>query len=234
MVFLPCHGGGGAARPPTRWVCTQPITDETVCRWSAARFRGRTRVRLGVAPRGTAGVLRRRYSRGAARRRRSRGHTRAYAAVPAGRSDARPWQRFNAVTPASGQRSPNCSAGPVSSCPPRICTRACAQRLHGRTRDRLPRVAGHGCRRGGGRGAQRERRGALPPLRGAVTPSPPGLPDLWPNRGDQRPGVEPWARVVAEQYGYTDVDHHVELFGCCAACSASDAPLTDRLPLRRD
>ena len=28
------------------------------------------------------------------------------------------------------------------------------------------------------------------------------------------PGVEPWARVVAEQFGYTDVDHDVELFGC--------------------
>ncbi|WP_170315446.1 Fur family transcriptional regulator [Nakamurella deserti] len=33
------------------------------------------------------------------------------------------------------------------------------------------------------------------------------------------PAVETWARSVAEKYGYTDVDHDVELFGLCAACS---------------
>lgn len=32
------------------------------------------------------------------------------------------------------------------------------------------------------------------------------------------PEVERWANAVAADYGYTDVDHHVELFGVCASC----------------
>jgi Fur family ferric uptake transcriptional regulator len=32
--------------------------------------------------------------------------------------------------------------------------------------------------------------------------------------------IERWADTVAENYGYTQVDHTVELFGRCAACSA--------------
>ncbi len=31
--------------------------------------------------------------------------------------------------------------------------------------------------------------------------------------------VERWAAAVAEKYGYSDVDHTVELFGRCGACS---------------
>lgn len=31
--------------------------------------------------------------------------------------------------------------------------------------------------------------------------------------------IERWAAAVAEKYGYTDVDHTVELFGRCVACS---------------
>lgn len=38
------------------------------------------------------------------------------------------------------------------------------------------------------------------------------------------PGVEQWARGIAEEHGYTDVDHHVELFGRCASCSAARTP----------
>lgn len=34
------------------------------------------------------------------------------------------------------------------------------------------------------------------------------------------PGVEQWARAVAEEYGYVELDHQVELFGVCAACAA--------------
>ncbi len=34
------------------------------------------------------------------------------------------------------------------------------------------------------------------------------------------PGVEKWARAVAEQYGYVELDHQVELFGLCASCAA--------------
>ncbi len=30
--------------------------------------------------------------------------------------------------------------------------------------------------------------------------------------------VERWAATVAEQFGYTDVDHTVEVFGTCATC----------------
>lgn len=38
------------------------------------------------------------------------------------------------------------------------------------------------------------------------------------------PDVERWARSVAEEFGYTDVDHHMELFGLCAGCSTVDDP----------
>lgn len=34
------------------------------------------------------------------------------------------------------------------------------------------------------------------------------------------PGVERWARAVAEQHGFTEVSHHLELFGLCAQCGA--------------
>ncbi len=34
------------------------------------------------------------------------------------------------------------------------------------------------------------------------------------------PGVEKWARAVAEEYGYVDLDHQVELFGLCAGCAS--------------
>ena len=34
------------------------------------------------------------------------------------------------------------------------------------------------------------------------------------------PGVENWARAVAEQYGYVELDHQIELFGVCAGCAA--------------
>lgn len=33
------------------------------------------------------------------------------------------------------------------------------------------------------------------------------------------PGVEQWARAVAEEFGYVDLDHQMELFGVCAACA---------------
>jgi Fur family ferric uptake transcriptional regulator len=35
------------------------------------------------------------------------------------------------------------------------------------------------------------------------------------------PGVEQWARAVAEEFGYSEVDHNVELFGRCASCTAA-------------
>lgn len=39
----------------------------------------------------------------------------------------------------------------------------------------------------------------------------------------EAPQVERWARSIAAQYGYTDIDHEVELFGLCAECSAATA-----------
>jgi len=36
---------------------------------------------------------------------------------------------------------------------------------------------------------------------------------------EDRP-VERWARAVAERFGYTDIDHVVEVFGTCGDCSA--------------
>jgi Fur family ferric uptake transcriptional regulator len=32
------------------------------------------------------------------------------------------------------------------------------------------------------------------------------------------PGVESWAQAVAEEHGFTDVSHTLELFGLCAQC----------------
>jgi Fur family ferric uptake transcriptional regulator len=37
------------------------------------------------------------------------------------------------------------------------------------------------------------------------------------------PGVERWARSVAEQHGFTEISHQLELFGLCEQCSA-EAP----------
>ena len=36
----------------------------------------------------------------------------------------------------------------------------------------------------------------------------------------EAPGVESWARTVAAEHGYTDIDHELELFGLCSDCSA--------------
>ncbi|MTD14754.1 transcriptional repressor [Nakamurella sp. YIM 132087] len=38
------------------------------------------------------------------------------------------------------------------------------------------------------------------------------------------PQVEKWARAVADEFGYVDIDHQVELFGLCAACAARRTP----------
>lgn len=38
------------------------------------------------------------------------------------------------------------------------------------------------------------------------------------------PGVERWARAVAEEYGYVDINHELELFGVCADCAAAPPP----------
>ncbi|MBM9468456.1 Fur family transcriptional regulator [Nakamurella leprariae] len=37
------------------------------------------------------------------------------------------------------------------------------------------------------------------------------------------PGVERWAKSVAEQYGFVELDHQVELFGLCQDCARSRA-----------
>ena len=36
----------------------------------------------------------------------------------------------------------------------------------------------------------------------------------------EAPSVERWARAVAAEFGYSDINHEVELFGVCPACSA--------------
>ncbi|MCW2784074.1 MAG: zinc uptake regulator, Fur family [Marmoricola sp.] len=33
------------------------------------------------------------------------------------------------------------------------------------------------------------------------------------------PAVEKWTRSVADQHGYTDVSHTLEIFGTCSACA---------------
>jgi Fur family ferric uptake transcriptional regulator len=37
----------------------------------------------------------------------------------------------------------------------------------------------------------------------------------------EAPSVEQWARTVAAQYGYSDINHELELFGVCADCTAA-------------
>lgn len=39
----------------------------------------------------------------------------------------------------------------------------------------------------------------------------------------EAPSVERWARAVAAEFGYTDINHEVELFGVCPACSVDSA-----------
>lgn len=33
------------------------------------------------------------------------------------------------------------------------------------------------------------------------------------------PGVERWARAVADEFGFSDINHEVELFGVCGDCA---------------
>lgn len=37
----------------------------------------------------------------------------------------------------------------------------------------------------------------------------------------EAPSVERWARTIAAEHGYTDINHELELFGLCAECSAA-------------
>jgi Fur family ferric uptake transcriptional regulator len=37
------------------------------------------------------------------------------------------------------------------------------------------------------------------------------------------PEVEAWATAVAQEHGFTEVSHTVEVFGTCGACAGSDA-----------
>lgn len=39
----------------------------------------------------------------------------------------------------------------------------------------------------------------------------------------EAPSVERWARTVAAEYGYSDINHELELFGVCADCTAAGA-----------
>ncbi|MGN6609272.1 MAG: Fur family transcriptional regulator [Jatrophihabitans sp.] len=36
------------------------------------------------------------------------------------------------------------------------------------------------------------------------------------------PAIERWADAVAQQHGYVDVDHTVELFGRCPSCASAE------------
>ena len=33
------------------------------------------------------------------------------------------------------------------------------------------------------------------------------------------PGVERWAKAVADEYGFVDINHEIELYGVCADCA---------------
>ncbi len=40
----------------------------------------------------------------------------------------------------------------------------------------------------------------------------------------EAPSVEKWARTVAAEYGYTDINHELELFGVCSDCTNGTPP----------
>lgn len=42
------------------------------------------------------------------------------------------------------------------------------------------------------------------------------------------PAVERWARSVAKQFAFTDINHEIELFGLCATCAAGNPPASGR------
>lgn len=48
----------------------------------------------------------------------------------------------------------------------------------------------------------------------------------------EAPGVERWARAVAEEHGFTDINHEIELFGVCPRCHAerSGRPADSDIP----
>ncbi len=44
------------------------------------------------------------------------------------------------------------------------------------------------------------------------------------------PAVERWADALAEQHGYTNISHTLEVFGLCPKCSLTVPPHTDGPP----
>lgn len=46
----------------------------------------------------------------------------------------------------------------------------------------------------------------------------------------EAPAVERWAARVAQEHGFTEVAHTVEMFGLCPDCSVSPHPARDNLP----
>jgi Fur family ferric uptake transcriptional regulator len=46
----------------------------------------------------------------------------------------------------------------------------------------------------------------------------------------EAPSVERWARTVAAEFGYSDINHEVELFGVCPACTNQAAQVAQAAP----
>jgi Fur family ferric uptake transcriptional regulator len=46
------------------------------------------------------------------------------------------------------------------------------------------------------------------------------------------PAVEQWADRIADDHGFADVSHTLEIFGTCAACRAAGTPQADESPER--
>jgi Fur family ferric uptake transcriptional regulator len=46
----------------------------------------------------------------------------------------------------------------------------------------------------------------------------------------EAPSVERWARTVAAEFGYSDINHEVELFGVCPACTNQAAQVEQAAP----
>ncbi len=46
------------------------------------------------------------------------------------------------------------------------------------------------------------------------------------------PAVEQWADRIADDHGFADVSHTLEIFGTCAACRASRTTQADPPPER--
>jgi Fur family transcriptional regulator, ferric uptake regulator len=45
------------------------------------------------------------------------------------------------------------------------------------------------------------------------------------------PAIERWTDRIAAEHGFSDVQHHLEVFGCCNNCAAENGAVSKPLPI---